>query len=197
MNWFLCVMVWNMRAWHHHHKKKKRVTSKSETERKYEWCHAVSPHRLPAESNTQRNQGKYFTAGLHFVCREVVSPSRREYLFYFALFIYSPSSLIFVESCPKLLYGAPWHIYGGQNVYRKKLVPYDKLERERKREKEMRSSGGQWMGSKIRAVSREINLQHCRETQPHFISSAAATSAGLRQPPSQPALHNIHTRRHK
>ena len=49
------------------------------------------------------------------------------------------------------------------------------------------------MGSKIRAVSREINLQHCRETQPHFISSAAATSAGLRQPPSQPALHNIHT----
>lgn len=49
------------------------------------------------------------------------------------------------------------------------------------------------MGSKIRAVSREINLQHCRETQPHFISSAPATSAGLRQPPSRPALHNIHT----
>lgn len=33
------------------------------------------------------------------------------------------------------------------------------------------------MGSKIRAVSREINLQHCREPQSYFISSAAGTSA--------------------
>ena len=31
----------------------------------------VSPHGLPAESDTERNQGKYFTAGLHFVCEKV------------------------------------------------------------------------------------------------------------------------------
>lgn len=45
------------------------------------------------------------------------------------------------------------------------------------------------MGSKIRAVSKEINLQHCRETQPHFISSAAATSVGLRQFAASFTLH--------
>lgn len=34
-----------------------------------------------------------------------------------------------------------------------------------------------WIGSKIRAVSREINLQSCQETQLQFISYAVATSA--------------------
>lgn len=73
-------------------------------------------------------------------------------------------------------------------------------ERERGWEREMASSGGWWMGSKIRAVSREINLQHCREAQPHFIFSAAAAagaSAGLTQPPSEPSLYTAYTRSHK
>lgn len=58
------------------------------------------------------------------------------------------------------------------------------------------------MGSKIRAVSREINLQHCRETQPHFIFSAAAAAAAgagtvLTQPPSEISLYTAYTRSHK
>ena len=47
------------------------------------------------------------------------------------------------------------------------------------------------MGSKIRAVSREINLQHCRETQPHFISSSCckqcSSSDSRRHSQLQPA----------
>lgn len=147
------------------------------------WYCAVSLRTPWRVSQAQRHQGKYFTAGLHFVCRKVVSST--DVGFYFALFIYLfSSSLIFVESCPKQFYGASWQIYGSQSAHREKLVPYGKREIEKQRmregERDMGSSGGLWMGSKIRAVSREINLQHCRETRPHFISSAAATSADLR-----------------
>lgn len=35
------------------------------------------------------------------------------------------------------------------------------------------------MGSKIRAVSREINLQHCWETQSYFISFAGTSAATI------------------
>lgn len=67
-------------------------------------CDATeAPSRV---SKAQRQRGKYFTAGLHFVWRKVVSPL---ILFFYLAFIYLfSSSLIFVESCPKHLYGAMW-----------------------------------------------------------------------------------------
>lgn len=76
------------------------------------------------------------------LCAEKLSLSLQTRVSVLFSFIYlSSSSLIFVESCPKQLYGATRQIYGSQNVHRERLVPSGKWEM-REREREMGSSGG-------------------------------------------------------
>lgn len=122
-----------------HYHDRKRVISKAEKDRKKKCvrCRAASPHRLPAECLKHRDTEVNILQLGSILCAEksCLSLQTRVSLLFSFIYLFS-SSLIFVESCPKQLYGATWQIYGSQNVHRERLVSHGKWEIERKKEGE-------------------------------------------------------------